>query len=196
MKSTASLLVAATLLLGGGCATAPRPFAPRASSAEDARLFPGATEKKMLTASAAVLQDLGFSLDGGDSKLGLILASKERSAQAKPSAASVAADAAGIAAVVAGSVILAGPLGPLALLQLAGGGNDDVPDRQVIRVSLLAARSDPARDGDVVVRLAAQRVVYSKQNRVLLSESLADPALVEAFFAALEKSVFLQAHHL
>jgi len=42
------------------------------------RRFDGVSERNLLSASAGVLQDLGFNIDGSSSRLGLITASKVR----------------------------------------------------------------------------------------------------------------------
>ena len=44
------------------------------------RRFETGEEAKLLTASAAVIQDLGFTIDESETKLGLIVASKDRDA--------------------------------------------------------------------------------------------------------------------
>ncbi len=44
------------------------------------RRIDGISEKDLLNASVGVLQDLGFEIDEAETKLGLIVASKDRSA--------------------------------------------------------------------------------------------------------------------
>lgn len=197
MKARRPLVGAlAVLALAAGCAgPAVRPFLPPPHAGEGARRFASADERKVLTASVATLQDLGFSLANGDSALGLIVATKERSAQGAKSNAETTTEVVAVAAVVAGSVVLAGPLGPLFLLAHGGGGDSDPPHRQELRVSISVGAAAAPETG-TIVRLSAQRIVYSRGNRVLLAETLSDPALTQAFYGALSKSLFLQAHHL
>ncbi len=48
------------------------------------RRFDTSDETMLLSASAAVLQDLGFNLDESETKLGLVVASKDRDATGFP----------------------------------------------------------------------------------------------------------------
>ncbi|MBM3852571.1 MAG: hypothetical protein FJ399_05390, partial [Verrucomicrobia bacterium] len=73
------------ILPGGGCGSAPvRPFQrPATASANfeaQTRRFDGITREAMLTACAALLQDLGFMIEEADGKLGVISGRKNRTA--------------------------------------------------------------------------------------------------------------------
>ncbi len=133
-------------------------------------------EKKILSASTAVLQDLGFSLDESQTKLGVIVASKDRSA------------------VNAGQVAVATTL---VLLAAMGGKTSDALQRtdaaQKMRASLVTA---PNTNGKVRVRVTFQRIVWNKMGQVSKMETLNDPTLYVDFFDKLSKSIFLQAHEI
>jgi hypothetical protein len=76
----------AVLLLCAGCGGIPAaalqlPPESSANRQRQTRTFDGITEPALLAASAAVLQDLGFVLDESESSLGVLVASKRRSAR-------------------------------------------------------------------------------------------------------------------
>jgi hypothetical protein len=186
------LLVAALILIEGGCTTAPvRPFQPSATANADlaaqTRRFDGITKPAMLIACASLLQDLGFMIEEADSTLGVIAGSKNRTAEEQNTTGGVMLEAtAKVAAFVA--------LGMLTGHLPAGGTHDDPSDRQTIRVSLAVATVSSASPDRVLVSLTLNRVVYSRGNKEIKNESVHDPALARAFFEALSKSVFLEAH--
>jgi hypothetical protein len=169
------LTVAATL---GGCATTvPKDalvLTPDTLQRRqlESRRYDGIAEKQLLSASAGVLQDLGFNIDESETKLGVIVASKDRSAF----------DAGQITASVA-----------LALF----GIYHAVDKSQRIRVSLvtkpaLASDGKPRADAQIV-RITIQRVVRDTSGNITRVESVDDPKIYQAFFDKLSKSVFLEA---
>jgi len=186
------LLVATPILGASGCAGRPgRSWRTSDDTARhqaaQTRRFDGITQREMLTACAALLQDLGFTIETGDSKLSLLVGSKQHVAVETKRASEVILE---VAAVIALSLAFAALTGQLAV----GPSNEDPTDRQVIRVTLgvsPGASENPAR---VVVNVAMNRVVYTRNNHIRQQESVHDPVLLQAFFEALSKSVFLEAH--
>ncbi len=132
------------------------------------RLFDTKDEKRLLGASAAVLQDLGFNLDESETDLGVVVASKER-------------DATEAGQVVRHIV--------LAIL----GVYTEVDKVQKIRVSLVT-RSHGESGDRTAVRATFQRMVWNERGQVSKTEPLDEPKLYQEFFDKLSKSVFLQAH--
>ena len=131
------------------------------------RRFDTNNEAELLQASLGVLQDLGFELDESESRLGLLVASKQRDAT----------DAGQIA-----SKIL-----------IAAFSQQDMPIdvTQRIRVSLITRVISPRES---TVRITFQRIVWNDMGQISRSESLDDPELYQEFFYKLSKAVFLEAH--
>jgi len=166
--------LALTLLIGG-CATGiPRDalLLPRQSLAirqMQTRYYETGDEKMVLSACMELLQDLGFILDESETKLGVLVASKQRSA----------VDAADVTT----SILLA------ALL-----GTDVVYDtEQKMRASVVTR---PLGGKRVAVRVTFQRVVWNSKNMVTKREAITDPNLYQEFFDKLSKAIFLEAHHI
>ena len=140
------------------------------------RRFDGIDEHKILAASAGVLQDLGFNLDESETKLGLIVASKERSAVS--------------ASQVTMSVLVA----------LLTGSATAVDKNQKIRVSLVARPAATAADTgpptSYYVRVTFQRIIWNTNGQVSRVEAIDEPAIYREFFDKLSKSVFLEAQQL
>jgi len=186
------LLVAAPLFGAVGCAGGPgRALQTSADTAAQraaqTRRFEGITQQAMLTAGAALLQDLGFTIEEADSRLGVLVGSKQHTAEERKTASQAILEVAGTVALVLAIGAITG--------QLAVGPSDDDPtDRQVIRVTLAIANGAAETPDRVLVSLTVNRVVYTRSNRVRSQESVHDPVLMQAFFEALSKSVFLEAH--
>jgi hypothetical protein len=139
------------------------------------RRLDGISETQLLAASAGVLQDLGFNIDESETKLGVIVASKDRSA------------------FTASQVLAAIALGFL-------GAPPSVDKTQKIRVSLvtrpaLAADGTPRADSQLL-RITIQRVVWNTENQITRIEAIEEPAIYQAFFEKLSKSVFLEAQQI
>ena len=132
------------------------------------RRFDTQDEKAILSASAALLQDLGFTIDSSDVKVGLIVASKDRSAVE--------------AGQVAGKIVVAG------LLRT----NMPIDTRQKIRASIVTKPLGEA----IAVRVTFQRLVWNDHNQVSRLERVDDPKIYQEFFDKLSKSVFLDAHEI
>ena len=134
----------------------------------ETRVFATTDESRVLAASAAVLQDLGFTLDESETDLGVIVASKDRDATE-----------AGQVAVRVAALIFLGVWTPV----------DDV---QKIRASLITRPLTGDRTG-IAVRVTFQRVVWDTEGNISRNESLDEATLFQAFFDKLSKSVFLEA---
>lgn len=132
------------------------------------RRFDTGNEKEILRASLGVLQDLGFELDQSESKLGVLVASKERDAT----------DPAQITSRIIVGVLI---------------GPNDMPvdTNQRIRASLVTRVISP---NEATVRVTFQRTVWNDRGGISRAESLTDPELYQEFFWKLSKSLFLEAH--
>lgn len=134
------------------------------------RRFETMNEAELLSASAAVLQDLGFTIDESETSVGLIVASKDRDAT----------DAGQVAASIVMAVLL--------------GVYVPVDKNQKIRVSLVTR---PLKDiNSTNVRVTFQRRVWNTQGQVTRIETLNDVNLYEQFFNELSEAVFLHAHEI
>ncbi len=135
------------------------------------RRFDTDDETSLLSASAGVIQDLGFTLDESETKLGLIVASKDRDAVE--------------GGQVAGSILLAVLFGV------------SVPwdKNQKIRISLVTRRI--GKEGkSTAVRITFQRIVWNTRGQISKLESLNDPKFYQEFFSKLSKAVFLEAQEI
>lgn len=135
------------------------------------RRFDTTDQENLLSASAAVIQDLGFNLDESEAKVGLIVASKDRDATE--------------AGQVVGAILVAAIFGV----------STPVDTKQKIRVSLVVRPyGEDAKSS--AVRVTFQRVVWNSENRISKMETLDDLKLYQEFFSKLSKSVFLEAHNI
>jgi len=135
------------------------------------RRIDGIDESGLLSASAGVLQDLGFTIDESETRLGVIVASKDRSA------------------VSSGQVIGA------VLLALLG-SYTEIDKTQKIRVSLvtrpaLDQQGDPLAKTQLL-RITIQRIVTNTGGAVTRIESIEESEIYQEFFDKLSKSVFLE----
>ena len=133
------------------------------------RLFDTSDEEKILSASAGVLQDLGFNLDESETDLGLIVGSKDRDA------------------TEAGQVFFA------AVLAGMSGGPAIYDTKQKIRISLVSC--PVGENGErTAVRVTFQRIVWTNYDQISRLERLNDPEMYQGFFDKLSKAIFLEAH--
>lgn len=134
------------------------------------RRFDTDDEAMLLTASAALLQDLGYNLDESEPELGVLVGSKTRSA------------------VEAGQVMLK-------IIGLLGGANIPIDTRQLIRASIVTSPTGESRKS-IRVRVTFQRIVWNDANTISKLERIREPEIYQEFFAKLSKSVFLTAHEI
>jgi hypothetical protein len=137
------------------------------------RRFDTSDETKLLSASAGVLQDLGFNIDDGSATTGFLVASKDRDA------------------IEAGQV--AGQLFLVALAAAVGAKSDAVYDKnQKIRILMVVK---PVATGNATtVRVTFQRAVWNNKNQIAHVDTINDPTIYQQFFDKLSQSVFLEAH--
>lgn len=173
----ALLVLALPLLLLSACATAPpNLFVVSETQLErrqiETRRYIGIGETDLLSASANVLQDLGFNLENSETKLGVITANKQRDATS------------------GGEIALSLFFG------IVGGVHMPVSKEQNIRVALvirpvLDSKRKPIAE-EHFVRVTFQRVVRRSDNSTM-AETMTDPALYQDFHERLSKSVFIEA---
>jgi hypothetical protein len=132
-------------------------------------------ETTLLSASAAVLQDLGFTIDESETELGTIICSKRCNAMRW--------DADTISQILALAVV---------------GIPAPIDKEQLVRASLV---TNPIHVEDTdktmfrtAVRITFQRTVFSIYGTAKRRESVNDPELYREFFEKLSKSLFLEAH--
>lgn len=139
------------------------------------RRFETDNEKNVLSAASAVVQDLGFTIEETEARVGLVMGSKDRDAVEQGQ--------------VAGEVFLA------ALVTAMGGRADPEWDSvQKIRISVSTSRS--AEKNGTIARVSFQRIVWTTKNRVSKLETIDDPEIYRQFFEKLEQALFLEAHDL
>lgn len=135
----------------------------------ETRRFETDDEENMLIASAQVLQDLGFTLEESETKLGLITGSKDREA---------------------GST--AGKVGLIILAALAG--TQAVYDtNQKIYVTLVSTKNTTSKGYNIRVEFA--RIIWNNMNEARI-EKIEEPEIYQDFFDKLSQSVFLTANNL
>lgn len=134
------------------------------------RRFETSDEKSILAASAALLQDLGFNIDEGSSDLGLLVASKNRTAVETGQ--------------VVGSIVVA----------LLTGAATPYDRSQRFRASVVTRPTDDHKS--VVVRVTFQRTVWNTANQITRNEALNKPEQYQEFFQKLSQAVFLEANNL
>jgi hypothetical protein len=163
-----------------GCITTPPPKAFKVLEPTlqlrqiETRQFDIKDELKVLSATAAVLQDMGFTLTEVEKRLGLIVGSKERDA------------------TVPGQVVMATFIDMLG--SSSGSSSNAMAQIDAVQTILVSCvtRLNLERS-KVFVRVNFQRVVYNRMNQVSRLETLKDPKVYEGFFNKLSKSIFLEA---
>jgi hypothetical protein len=135
------------------------------------RYFDTSDEPKILSACAALLQDLGFNLDESETHLGVIVASKKRSAEN--------------AGQIVGAVFLA----------VLTGAYMPVDKDQLMRACVV---TKPAGEEGkrISVRVTFQRLIWNTQGQCTKRECLREPKMYQDFFEKLSKSVFLEAQEI
>jgi hypothetical protein len=175
------LTAAAPVALLAACATGIPEGAlrlpPEAAADREAqtRLYQGIDEQRLLAAGASVLQDLGFAIDESETRLGIVVASKERSAVND--------------AEVATQYLLVF-LSILALTPTSA----TYAKRQDVRVSLVTRPVPGIAAGTdaTLVRITFQRSVFDNHDRLQRMEAVSGPELYQQFFDRLSQGVFLE----
>lgn len=175
------------------------------------RYFDTTDEAQLLSASSAVLQDIGFTLDESETDLGILVGSKDR-------------DAVETGQVV-GSIMMALMFGvavpwdekqkiraSVVTRPISSGAADDTKtgdartegaetdagmasgaDAKAANGTEKSA-SDPEVASRTAVRVTFQRIVWNTQGQVSRAEPLDEAEMYQEFFEKLSKSVFLEAH--
>ena len=176
-RRLAAIVVMCSLSALGGCASIPKDalvLSPDSLERRQlqTRRIDGIDEGKLLSATAGVLQDLGFNIDESETRLGVIVASKDRSA------------------VTGGQVLGA------VLVALFGGGYTSIDKTQKIRVSVVTrpalAEGGVPLANTQLIRITIQRIVTNTSGLVTRIESIEEPVIYQEFFDRLSKSVFLE----
>ncbi len=142
------------------------------------RQFDAVSEAEILAASSGVLQDLGYAIDEVEKELGVLSASKRADA-------SNGVDLVGRIGMDVASCLLS------FLIACDNEFYKGAKDFQDIRLTLVVLPSQTA-SGAHSVRLTMQRVVWDRNGRVAQQETISDPAVYQAFFTKLSRSVFFE----
>lgn len=133
-------------------------------------------EKTLLSASAAVLQDLGFNITESETELGVIVCSKQRDATS--------------AGQMVGAIFLA----------LLTGVATPIDKEQLIRASLVTHpthfdETDKSKC-QCSARITFQRVVTNTEGKITRRECINEAKIYQEFFDKLAQSLFLEAHEI
>ncbi|MDH5479304.1 MAG: hypothetical protein OEX11_00885 [Nitrosomonas sp.] len=149
------------------------------------RMFETSDEKKLISASAAVLQDLGFQLEESSKDVGVLRAAKERGAREFGQE------------IFQGFIFVLGALGGKAVIT-------PVDLHQQINASLVTRRSE-IDSSQFSVRILFYRSLWKGDGNTgdhyippgqLSLEIINDAEIYQQFFSKLSKSVFLEAHQI
>ena len=160
--------------------TQPDYFGPANSSVAarqmQARIYSSVSESDVMSAAAAVLQDMGYSIDAVEYRLGVISASRRADATNRIQAF--------------GTLTLDSMKCAFTFLFACNGehygGIDDVQDIRLTLVSM------PRDNGDVAIRVTIQRRIFDKRGRLSEQSTVSDTEVYESLFARLSKAVFLE----
>lgn len=122
-------------------------------------------KKQLMSAVVGVVQDLGFTLDEGDSDLGVFVGSKSRTAKD-------------------------GRQYTIAALQILNNQQVVIDDQQKFRLSVIVYPVSNTKN-NYLVRVNFQRIVWNNLKEISRAESLNDPQFFRDFFSRLSKSLFL-----
>lgn len=141
----------------------------------ETRRYGGIEERELLVACSNVLQDLGFTLENSEVKLGVLTANKQRDAT----------DGREVALAIA--------------VALLGGGSMPISKDQTIRVSLVVrpvttSAGTPSAN-EHFVRVTFQRIVRRSDNSTV-AQAVSEDGLYEQFFEKVSKAVFIEAQKL
>jgi hypothetical protein len=191
--SAGACLAALGLFCGCIAPTAPEEFfqlsadAPKHRAAQT-RFFETSDEDELLSASAAVLQDLGFQVEESVPEVGLLRAAKERSArQYGQGIARFIIALVSMAGIISGSNTLI--LIPVDLHQKIAAAmttrpvNPDASRHEVRIMFYRVVWKGDGSSGDTHIPPGQQKM-----------EMIRDPEIYQQFFAKLSKAVFLEAH--
>ena len=169
-------LIIVFLSIISGCNTIPKDaFKVSESSLQmrqmQTRSFETKDEISLLSASAGVLQDMGYLIEEIEKDAGLLTGEKD-------------ADATDVGQIV--TVVLVAAL---------TGAVHSVDDTEKIRVSLITqpSRKDP---NVYLARITFQKIVWNTNKQITKAVTIDDPQVYQQFFQQLSKSVFLEANNI
>ena len=173
-------LLAILVLLSSCSTTQPGYFNPTQASVGErkmqARIYVSVEEAEVMSAAVAVLQDMGYSIDELEARLGVISASKRADATNRLEAF--------------GTLTLDSMKCALTFLMACSGNHyGEIDDVQDIRLTMV---SMPQNDGSVAVRITIQRRIYDKRGRLSEQSTITDADVYASLFAKLSKAVFLE----
>ena len=142
------------------------------------REYESIDDEAILSASMAVLQDMGYAIDEVEKELGVLSASKR---------ADATNDFAAFGSIAADAVKCVITLG----LGCTGDNYGEIDDIQDIRLTLVT-RPQREHGDDVSVRITIQRIIWDKKGRVSEQETINDQDVYVAFFDKLSTAVFLE----
>jgi len=184
-------LIGLGLLFVAGCQTPPEnamELSPDSLKLRQlqTRRVEGIDEKALLAASVGVLQDLGFNIDETETQLGVIVASKKRSAI--DTADIISSSLETLAIDLALSLVFGD--------HYSSDGEISIDVTQKIRISIvtrpaLDSSGQPRQDAQVI-RVTIQRLVWDDEGTLVHAESIEDPKVYQKFFDRLSKSIFLE----
>ena len=132
------------------------------------RIFETNHEGKLLEASAAVLQDLGFTIDESEVKCGVIVCSKDRNVT----------EFYDIGLSIIASLFFI---------------DYEYAVRQKVLASLVTR---PLEENRIAVRITFQHLVWDTKKELIKNERVNEPEIYQEFFSKLSKSVFLTAQEI
>lgn len=185
-QPVASIPALLGLLLLAGCAPAvSQTLAPPedmlAQRQIQTKQYEFADEERILRACTALLQDMGFQIEEGTSRLGVILGSKMRDANSLTPGQRTAV------AVVALGLLAGGYTAPLALFLV------DKMNAQPVRIDVAILTRKIGPEGNrVAVRIIFRETEY-KNGRPALSQVVKDAVIYQDAFDRLSKALFLEA---
>jgi hypothetical protein len=142
------------------------------------REYSSLDDTAILSASMAVLQDMGYAVDEVETKLGLVSASKRADATNR---------------LEAFSTLTADAVQCLVTLMLGCNRQhyNEIDDVQDIRLTLVSLPQFD-REDTVAVRVTMQRMIWDKKGRLSKQETITDTEVYAAFFRKLSTAVFLE----
>ena len=143
------------------------------------RQYESTNEKEIITACAGVLQDMGFTLDDSEVKLGLVVGSKDRDATnaGQVAMATVATALSAAASIYSGTYNRSNAF-------------DYIDKTQKIKASVVSKLN--AEGNRTIVRVTFQRIVWNNVGNISRIETLKDEKLYEGFFEKVSKAIFLE----
>jgi len=133
----------------------------------ESRIYDTSNEKEVLSASAALLQDISYQIEESETKLGVITASRDKSAVKNEEVAFQFA------------------------LAVLGGTKMKYDKEEKVYVTVVTKAHGP---NQTKVRATFQHVVYDNEGVIVRNEQITDPLIYQEFFSKLSKAIFLEAH--